>query len=338
MHKRGLQPALFPVGQPDVSTQKIDADFGGWLNSCIAKAPLQHSRNTPILKLWHLDGSLEAFSNKQALFTFYELDSPTQLELNVARNQSKVIVSSNFTKGIFEDCGADNIECIPLGFDSANFSTNNKKFFSDDRIVFLSVGKFEHRKQHEKAIKAWIKKYGNNPEYFLQCAVYNPFFSPEENEAIVKSIVGGKNYFNVQFIGYMQQNELYNNFLASGNIILGMSGGEGWGLGEFHALAMGKHGVILNAHAHKEWATAENSVLVKPNGKQPAYDGKFFVEGRPTNQGNIFSWAEDDFLNACDEAIARVKKNRINEAGLKLREKFTWAKTTDQILKVIEAI
>ncbi len=53
----------------------------------------------------------------------------------------------------------------------------------------------------------------------------------------------------------MQKNSLYNDYLNSANIILGMSGGEGWGLPEFQSVALGKHAVILNATGYKDWAT-----------------------------------------------------------------------------------
>ena len=63
---------------------------------------------------------------------------------------------------------------IPLAFDNYNFK-RIEKYFDDDRITFNLCGKFEHRKRHEKIIKAWVSKYGNNPKYNLQCAIYNPF-------------------------------------------------------------------------------------------------------------------------------------------------------------------
>ena len=48
----------------------------------------------------------------------------------------------------------------------------------------------------------------------------------------------GKEYFNINFLGMMQKNSLYNDFLNSGNIVLGMSGAEGWGLPEFQSVVL----------------------------------------------------------------------------------------------------
>ena len=74
----------------------------------------------------------------------------------------------------------------------------------------------------------------------------------------------GEKPFNVSFFGFMAKNDLYNDFLNSGDIILSMSGGEGWGLPEFHSVAMGKHSVVLNASLNKEWANEKIRYLLTP--------------------------------------------------------------------------
>ena len=135
----------------------------------------------------------------------------------------------------------------------------------------------------------------------------------------------------------MQKNSLYNDFLNSGDIILGMSGGEGWGLPEFQSTALGKHAVILNATAYKEWANESNAVLVEPNGKEDAADGIFFKKGGVFNQGEIFTFDEDEFIAGCEKAVERYKENPVNTEGLKLQEDFTYAKTVDAIMEVMNA-
>ena len=121
----------------------------------------------------------------------------------------------------------------------------------------------------------------------------------------------------------MDRNSEYNDYLNSADIIIGMSGGEGWGLPEFQSVALGKHAVILNAHGYKGWATESNSVLVEPSGKTESEDGVFFTAGSQYNQGSIFDFNEDDFLDACEKAEERVLKNKKNEEGLKLQEEFS---------------
>ena len=336
-HQRGVQPCLFTIGQSDLSAQDTAPDFNKWIESGIKKAFERHDRNTPIFKLWHLNHeSLTSYSKEQTLFTFYELDNPTPIEVNIAKNQRSVAVSSNYTKEILESFGVKNCKYIPLGFDTNNFNVKKQDYLKG-KIVFNLTGKLEKRKHHEKIIQAWLRKYGNNKDYVLQCAIANPFIKEENFKAKISGIMGGKSYFNINFLGLMQKNSLYNDFLNSGNIILGMSGAEGWGLPEFQSIALGKHGVILNATAYKEWANENNSVLIEPSGKEEAYDGVFFKKGGAFNQGNIYTFNEDDFIDGCEKAIERYKASPENSAGLELQDKFTYKNTVDAIMEVMGA-
>lgn len=130
----------------------------------------------------------------------------------------------------------------------------------------------------------------------------------------------------------MDTNILYNDYLNSNDIIIGMSSAEGWGLPEFQSVCLQKHAVMLNAHSYKDWANKENSVLVNPSQKIPCYDGVFFNEGQEFNQGSYFDWNEEEFISACEQAEKRFISNPDNEEGKKLVEKFTWQKTVKIIL------
>ena len=324
---------LFPIGQPDLSSQKNEPLFQNWLQSKMMKAAESYNRETPIFKIWHLNGSLNSFSKtKQTLLSFYELDSPTKIELNIAKNNN-TLFSSQYACDVFKLFGVDN-KYIPLAFDSYNFSQIEKKYHTDDRIVFNLCGKLEKRKHHAKAIQTWIKAFGNNRKYFLQCAVFNPFITPEQNHELLKQIIGGEKPFNVSFFPMMKENVIYNDYLNSADIVLGVSGGEGWGLPEFQSVALGKHAVILDAHAYKGWANSNNSVLLNPSGKIDSVDNMFFRKGEPFNQGNIFDWNEEEFINACKNAIIKVESNKVNINGLKLQKDFNKDLFVDNILKL----
>lgn len=327
---------LSPIAnQFDLSAQPENPEFQEWLKEAVDGFTSKHSRKNRVFKLWHLSGSLESFSDEQVLFSFYELDNPTREEINIVKNNYKVIFSCQETVEKFQSLGCKNVDYLPLGFDSHNFYKTNKQYFSDDRITFSIVGKFESRKNHEKMVKAWLKKYGNNRKYSLQCAMWNPFLKPEQNNQIAQGLMGGQNYFNVVFSGYMHKNEMYHDYLNSSDIVLGMSGGEGWGLPEFQSVCLGKHAVLLNASAYKDWANDKNAVLVEPSGKRDVYDGMFFHEGQPYNQGQIYDFNEDDFISGCEEAIKRVESSRNNSEGEKLKDQFTYSKMVDSIVSYL---
>ena len=333
---RGLSPSLIPIGEVDLSTQTdVSSDFKSWLDSCINKGKHSHDRDVPCLKLWHLSGALESVSNKHSLLTFHELDEPTKTEINAAKN-CNLIFTSSFSKSVFEKEG---VKChfAPLGFDEYNFHKTKNRPPSDERITFNVVGKFEKRKNHEKVISSWVKKFGNNKKYFLQCAIHNPFFKKEDNEKIWDSLGRKSGFFNLSYLGAMKKNSTYNDFLNSSDIVLGMSGGEGWGLPEFQSVCLGKHAVILNASSYRDWAEEKSCVLVEPNGKEEVYDSVFFRKGADHNQGNIFSFSEDEFIHGCEQAIKRVEKSRNNPEGDRLKEKFSLANSFDKILDCVNA-
>jgi glycosyltransferase involved in cell wall biosynthesis len=319
--------------QIDLSAQEKDEDFERWIDLSRSQFLKYHSRDNRIFKLWHLNGGLDSFSKEQVLFSFYELDEPTEEEVNIVKNNYKVLFSCEEAVEHFKKAGCDNVYYVPLGFDDFNFSNLDKEFYDDDRIVFSLLGKFESRKNHARIIKAWLKKFGNNKKYSLHCALWNPFLSPEENNSVIALALEGKTYYNTVFTGFMQSNKQYNEFLNASHVVIAMSGGEGWGLPEFQSVALGKHAVVLDASGYRGWANEENSVLVKPSGKKPVYDEKFFFKGAPFNQGELYDFNEHAFIAACEEVIKRVEGSRVNEAGKKLKEKFTYSKTVDSILE-----
>lgn len=336
LYNKNIDFSLFPIGDRlDLSSSSEDKNFFDYIYQKSSGFLSKIKRSDSCFKLWHLNGSIESISNRRLLLSFYELDNPTKEEINIVKNQDQVFFSSNYTVDIFKSFGCKNVSFLPLGFDKYHIKRLDKSYFTDGRIVFNVVGKLEKRKHHAKLIQAWAKKFGNDRRYHLQCAIYNPFFKEEDNKKLFSSILEGKSYFNISFLGYMQKNEVYNDYLNSADIVLGMSGGEGWGIPEFNSVAIGKHAVILNAHAYKEWANKENSILIEPSSKIEAYDGAFFHKGSQFNQGNIFSFDENDFINGCEEAIKRVEKNKTNTEGLKLQEQFNSQKFCQNILDII---
>ena len=332
LYNRSSEPCLFTLGSVDLSPFREDEGFNEWLKKSKSKSFL-HSRASPSFKLWHLNGSLESVSREQLLLTFYECNSPTKEEVNAAKN-SNLALTSRHAQEIFESHGVKST-VIPLAFDNYSFHETKSKYYDDDRIVFNLAGKFEKRKNHKKIIKAWSRKFGNNKKYYLQCSLWNHFFNEEENKNNFRSCFDEEEYYNVQFLAYMPENSIYNDFLNSSDITIAMSGGEGWGLPEFTSLCLGKHSITLNAHGYKEWANEKNSVLVEPKGEYDAYDGIFFKRGDRFNQGSFQDFDEDDFISACEEAIKKTEQNKYNESGVKLKEKFNYKNTTDKIVETI---
>jgi hypothetical protein len=198
------------------------------------------------------------------------------------------------------------------------------------------MGKFEKRKHTEKIIRLWLEKYGNDNNYQLSVCVTNPFLNQEEMNTVLSNCLQGKRYTNINFISYLKTNSEVNELLNSIDIDLtGLSGAEGWNLPSFNSTCLGKWSVVLNATSHKDWANEENSILVEPNGKEECYDEKFFQKGASFNQGNIYTWDRDIVSQAMDKAVS--KKGQTNTAGEALKDKFSYDKVVDSLIKGIKA-
>lgn len=331
MFKRGLTPLISPIGNVDLSAQNIEANFGAWLQDRINAFPAEYNKNMPVFKLWHLQDSLSSYGHKTVLMSFFEGDSPSRYELNIVKNNSKVLFTNEYSASHFTSLGCKNVSVCSLFFDKDNFTSNTPDRSLTDRITFNLMGKLEHRKRHLKTLEFWIKRFGDNKDYALNCAIFNPFLDQQRQNNLLAQTVK-RPYSNIQFFPFIPTNLGFLDFLKQGSVSVNMSGSEGFGLPEFHSIALGKHAVTLNAHSYKTFANETNSVLVSPNAKIPIYDGIHFFENSGWNGGRIFDFNGDEFIFGCEQAIERVKKDRINHEGLKLQEKFTCDKTVDEIL------
>ena len=327
--------AVYPTGrQTDLSAySKASPEFRAAFQQSVERGLKVIDRDAPEVKLWHIDGSENRLSNKSGLVTFYELDSPTEQELAILRSHERVFVTSKYTLDILTSFGLTNVSYVPLGFDKENFFDTKKSYYPPEVTVFGIFGKFEHRKRHAKAVKAWLSKFGKRRDVVLHTHLSNPHLSPEHHKGIYTELFGMEKPFNVNILPFMKTLGELNEAFNAVNIVLDMSGAEGFSLPSFHCLGLGKHGVIHNATAMKDWANEKNSVLVNPARKIDSSDGFFFAKGRPFNQGNIFDWNEDEFIAACETALAKSRTNRLNQEGLKLQDEFTWSRTSNTILE-----
>jgi len=336
LFKKNIDLIFFPIGDKAEmeAYDKIEPDFVKYLQSATNDRYSKISKDIPSLKLWHIFGSETRYSKNQSLFTFHEVSEVTNIEKNLLSLQDRIFVSSNYTKNIFNLNGLDNVTHVPLGFDN-DFQITNKTYLQD-KIHFGILGKFENRKNTARIIKSWLKLFGNKPEYQLSCAITNPFLDKARFQNELLKVLEGKQYNNLNFVPYMQTNSEVNDYLNSIDIDLGgLSGAEGWNLPSFNATALGKWSVVINATAHKDWATKDNSILIEPSSLKDCYDDVFFKKGQSFNQGQFFDISDQEMDNAILKSLSYAKTP--NPEGLKLQKQFTYEKTVETILCAISS-
>lgn len=329
----GQEISLVPIGGIDVSCHELNQDANNTILECLSRGNNEFKRQKS-LKLWHINGLRDAVGSPAYAMTFHETDRLTPFEASVISSLDGVFVTSKYTKEVFEQSCSCPIHYCPLGFDSKAFK--RIELPEDETIVFGLRGKLEKRKHTLKILEAWVKRFGNDPRYRLDCSIFNPFYSnDEQSKMILSAFPNNQKPFNINVLPYYKENLLYNKALNAVDIDLtGMSGCEGFNLPLFQSLCLGKRAVVLNAHVHKDYCNEENSILVEPNGMIGAEDGKFFVKGNGINQGYWFDFDEDDFIAACEVAIESAKVN--NEAGELLAKGFPYLRTAEIILSTMK--
>lgn len=332
LHRKEVNLSIFPIGNNcDLNSFEVSDDLKKYIESAINNRWDLLSKNNPSLKLWHLNGSENRKVKDQNLLTFYECSEPTDIEVKLCALQDKTIFTSKYAQNLFKNKGLTNTEYVPLGFDE-DFKQTGKKYL-ENVTHFGLMGKFEKRKHTKNIIQTWLKKYGNNPKYQLSCCVTNPFLKPEQMQGLWQEVTMGVNYNNFNILPHLAKNLEVNELLNSIDIDLtGLSGGEGWNLPAFNATCLGKWSIVLNATSHKDWANSDNAILVEPSGKMDAADGVFFNKGQPFNQGEFYTWTEEECISAMEEAEKRV--GQINTEGVKMGDNMTYSKTVDSLLSL----
>jgi glycosyltransferase involved in cell wall biosynthesis len=335
LYKKEIETRVFPTNNK-IDTQafnKLDSDFSDWLKNSYNSRLKKFTKEIPTLKVWHINGSERTLGENQYLYTFYEVDSPTEEEISIVKSQKHVFFSSSESANFFKEKGCDNVSYVPLGFDQ-DFFVTDKKYLDDDVIHFGIIGKFEKRKNTSALINIWARKFGNNPKYQLTCLVNNQFIGEEKQREAINLSLGGRKFNNINILSTLKTNEEVNELMNAIDIDLsGLSNGEGWNLPSFNCSALGKWSIVTNSSSHKDWANEKNSILVEPTGRQNCYDNMFFREGDAFNQGQYSKIDEKGVIDGIERALKVAKQE--NTEGLKLQKQFTYAKSIDKILTKI---
>lgn len=334
MYRKKMNIAFFPFSDKlnFESFDKITQEFRDWVINSAQNRFHNIDQNTKTFSQWHINGSESRISKHQTLFTFYEVDQPTSVEKSIVNLQDNCIFSSSHAYNVFKKAGCSNVHYVPIGFDEDLQSSDEE--YLPNKIHFGLMGKFEKRKNTAQIIRNWINTYGNNYNYQLTCCINNSFFESKDMNNLIAQCLEGKTIGNINFLPHLKTNSEVNEFINAIDIDLsGLSGAEGWNLPSFNATALGKWSIVANHTSHKDWANSKNSVLIEPDIQAPAYDKIFFQEGTAFNQGNINAVSDEKMISAFKDA-EKICKTK-NEEGIKLQKKFTYEKTLNQILEII---
>lgn len=318
---------LFPIGACDVDSNEDRNLVAGCINNGIFNWKKDH----PCLKIWHqFDLCNRIGSGKYGALIFFEADKLKPQEINMINNLDVVFVASKWAKTILLQNNI-NIPIVvsPLAVDTDIFSPIVDPNKSQDKYVFINIGKWEVRKGHDFLVEAFNKAFSSEDNVELWMINHNIFLSKEDNKIwenlYTSSPLGSKIKILPRATTHKDLAAIIN--LADCGIFPARA--EGWNNEILEVMGMDKPIITTNYSAHTEYCTVDNSFLIDIDKLVSAKDDKFF-----DGYGN---WADlgDHQLEQTIELMKKVYSQNIrkNTEGLKTAKNYTWSKTAQILAK-----
>lgn len=308
--------------------------------------------SAPCLRLWHgWDMALFAGRGPRCAYTFYETDRLRPAEVHHLAACDCVCVPSLWAAEVAAACGvpAERIAPARPGVDRtvfrpdvpANTSLLVEAGWRPGDTVFLSAGKWELRKGHDFVVEAFSRAFTPADRAWLVLHCHNPFLSSteqEEWEEFARDRLGER---VILTRGRFPARQDVAALMAACDCGFFPSRGEGWGMESAEMLAMHKHLIATHWAGHTEYLTADNALLIQPDGCEPARDGKWFGDGPGLQPGN---WAALG-NNALEQAVTHLRaihrarrEGRLGANVCPAAQGMTWENTVTEILSAIEEI
>ena len=328
----GANVAFFPIG-------KIETDNSDNINYIKKSLNNQsyYNNKAPSLRIWHQhDLAMHVGRGPHIGMPIFELDQFNNIELHHLKSQDVLFVCSDWAKKIINNHTSVPTFVVPLGVDNKVFDYNlcvEKQ--KNEPTIFFNCGKWEYRKGHDLISTAFNLAFSkdDNVELWMMCD--NPFLNQQQTEQwhnyYMQSELGiaGK----IKLIPRVNSNLEVAQIMAKTDCGVFPARAEGWNLELLEMMAMGKQVIATNYAAHTHYCNNSNSLLLEPEGSEPAVDGVWFY-----GQG---AWATlgEDTIKQIVEHMRYVHNNKtVNTEGIKTGQKFTWKNSAQTLIKHLETI
>lgn len=293
------------------------------------------------VRIWHQnDMAMMPGFGKRFGWSIFELDTFDEVEKLHLSSVEKNLVCSKWAASVLASQGIDDqAVVVPLGVDSKQFyvdqaALQQRKYWTHGKTVFLNVGKWEVRKGHNELLDAFCKAFTPEDNVELWMLNHNPFIGSKNEQWKIKymsSPMAGSIKILPRIKTRDEMRQLYNT------VDFGVfpAHAEGWNLEPLEMMACGVPSIVTNYSGHTEFCNKDNSLLVQPNGMEPAVEAPWF-----NGQGN---WCTFD----TDELVARMKEahvlnqskdarfDALKQGALSTSKEFSWSNTARQLLLAV---
>lgn len=351
------------IGHPDTNSPEANKAYFNDLLSSIANIDYE----SPALAFWHareIAQQLISFQSKKIGFTTFETYEHFNLQLKsdldhldaigTASKWGENILRENFPNKLvfsaphaFKLLESDTVSSVSKGdFVSTWNETIAPYKLPEDTFIVSSAGKWELRKSHPELLDA-VLEIGQERPIALVGFWYNPFI-PEGHafsEFIQRNMypvytekgikVFTKDKATIICMPMVKERERLFSALASANLFIAPSKGEGWNLPLFEMMTFGMPCAATLATAHTHYCTNKNVIPITHGDMVPAKDGKFFM-------GNEY-WHDVTVESIIESILTAIKLGndqlfKIGAKAAKDLSKYSWDQSGKEILNSIKSL
>jgi glycosyltransferase involved in cell wall biosynthesis len=292
--------------------------------------------NAPCLMIDHqyrMQSSLG--KGKRVGYTFFEMDSLTEFEVHQLNSLHALVVASFWAKEVAKKSGVEiPIHVVPLAFNPDIFKPENTT--RKDKCVFLSIGKWEVRKDQDGIVEAFSKAFTNEPVE-LCLSMDNPFLDQQFLE-VKKLNYRHKLKDKLTIIPRLPEQRQVARLINDSCCFVSHSKAEGACLPIIESLACGKF--VISPKFSGETEFVKNGCLItEHDGIEPASDGKWFGVNADINQGNWCKPSEESLIENLRCVYEKWKSGVFENAdGLDHAKNFTVRHQAERIINVSKIV
>lgn len=279
----------------------------------------------PTVKIYHQFDLAMMGKKKRIGYTFFELDTLSNLEIANINSCDELWVASKWAKTVCENNKINiPIYVVPLGVDLNTFNYTGQ--YTSGVYTFLSCGKWEIRKSQDEIVQAFNTAFEPADNVKLLISMHNPFhnssFMDSKKQEYLSTKMGkvGK----IQIVGPFNTQADLARIMKMSDCGVFPSKAEGWGLGTLEMMACGKSVIVTNYSGHTEYCDKYNSVLIEPSGIELAKDGKWFF-----GSGKWCKFKTEDLIEKM--RLCYKLGPIVNERGIFTSKKFSWENTAETV-------
>jgi len=303
------------------------------LNKDIAKQNL-FDPDSPCLKVWHENRLADRIGRgKYFAMPFFEVTKLDSRRKTHLQSVDEVIVSSQWAKDVLINNGIDRpIHVVECGVDREIFNQDNGEINSQ-KCIFFNCGKWEARKGHDVLYEAFSEAFADGENAELWMMPDNPFLSQNETDKWERTYSRNSNIKIMPRVGTQTELAAIMKKTYCGVF---PSRAEGWNLEALEMMSCGKHLIVTDTSAHKQFCNSANSFLLDIHNYVPMYDGKWFKQ----EDGDWANIEDERTYKQLVETLRGVynhwKNNPSeNNEGIKTSESLLWSNTATKIKDII---